>query len=152
VSSRQLTARGLAALALGAALSLAPAVTARADGPPAPPGAYEDGDLVWTVEPPDIVQLVRTVALDSCQRLPIVGFLATGAQASTSTRYSSSWSWSAASSQQPFSWWLFTGGGRLKDDGASGGGGGSTTVASNNHFLRIKNRGYTPQAWTVCSD
>src|SRR3954463_7633023 len=101
---------GLTVLALCAAAALAP--SAHAGDPPDPPVAYQPGDPIWSFDPAPLVRAASALtALDACSRLPATGYIAPGAQASTSTRYSSTWDWSAGSSLQPFTWWLYTGGG-----------------------------------------
>lgn len=147
----RMAARGLVALALAAALSMPAAATAGA-GTPAPPEPWEPGDLVWEQDAAPLLgdTVERAVAGESCQRLPLLGYVAGGGFAATPLRYSSTWRWSAGSAYQPFSWTIRTGSGVLKAQGSSSWQGGQATVSANNHTLRIHNRGVLAQAWTVC--
>lgn len=113
---------------------------------------YQPGDLVWTMSPP-VTQIETESLLSSgCQRVPASGYVGTGVYASSSSQYSNYWSWGAASSGQPFAWFVKRSDESNADSGASGGGGGSSSLASNVYHWKVQNQGSSPQAWNVCWD
>lgn len=114
---------------------------------PAPVAPYRPGDLVWTTSPP-VAQLVPFGS--SCQRVPSSGYIGHDVYAQTTGEYSSSWSWSAASSHEAFHWYVFNAGGSLEADDYSGGGSGSISVPANVNDWKVQNLGADPQAWTAC--
>jgi hypothetical protein len=144
----------LAALA-AAALNSDPAKAAPSHQPRTwiePVRPYQPGDLVWTTSPP-LAEIVPTALLSSgCQRVPATGYIGTGVYASSSSQYSNYWSWGAASSGQPFNWYVKRGDESNADSGYSGGGGGSSSLAANVYHWKVQNQGGTPQAWNVCWD
>jgi hypothetical protein len=144
-----LAALAAAVLSSGPAKA-APSSTARTWIEPVRP--YRHGDFVWTTSPP--VTLVETESLLSsgCQRVPASGYIGTGVYASSSSQYSNYWSWGAASSRQPFHWYVKRTDGSNAANGSSSGGGGSASVSPSTHYWKVQNQGSTPQAWNVCWD
>lgn len=113
---------------------------------------YQPGDLVWTTSPP-VTEIGTESSLSSgCQRVPASGYISTGVYASSSSQYSNYWSWGAASSGQPFNWYVKRNDESNADSGSSSGGGGSSSLASNVYHWKVQNQGGTPQAWNVCWD
>lgn len=113
---------------------------------------YQPGDFVWTTSPP-VAQLGPASLLSSgCQRVPASGYIGTGVYASSSSQYSNHWSWGAASSGQPFNWYVKRNDESNADSGYSGGSGGSSSVGANIYHWKVQNQGATPQAWNVCWD
>lgn len=146
-----------AVLALPGSVAADPSLTGRAE-PPAPfmhlepVRPYQPGDLVWLIEPPTIELSPLSLLSSGCQRVPSSGYIGTGVYASSSSVYSNYWSWGAASSGQPFYWYV-----KRNDDsdaasGYSGGGGGSSSIGANVYHWKVQNQGSTPQAWDVCWD
>jgi hypothetical protein len=84
--------------------------------------------------------------------VPASGYISTGVYASSSSQYSNYWSWGAASSGQPFNWYVKRNDESNADSGSSSGGGGSSSLASNVYHWKVQNQGGTPQAWNVCWD
>lgn len=113
---------------------------------------YQPGDLVWTTSPPVADVQTHGLLSSGCQRVPASGYIGTGVYASSSSQYSNHWSWGAASSGQPFSWFVKRGDESNADSGSSGGGGGSSSLASNVYHWKVQNQGSSPQAWNVCWD
>jgi hypothetical protein len=144
----------LAALAAAIVLSSDSAIAA--DLPAArtwiePVRPYQPGDFVWTTSPP-VAQLELQVLSSGCQRVPASGYIGSGVYASSSSQYSNFWSWGAASSGQPFHWYVKRTNGTNAANGSSSGGGGSASVGANTYYWKVQNQGSTPQAWNVCWD
>jgi hypothetical protein len=148
-------ARAAAPLLALVVLVVSSAGNARADDPPAAPFSveavrpFQSGDLIWATSPPIALPVS---ASSGCQRVPTSGYLGTGVYASSSSQYANHWSWGAASSGQPFSWFVKRTDESNADGGSSGGGGGSSQVAANVYHWKVQNQGPTPQAWNVCWD
>lgn len=106
---------------------------------------YQPGDKVWWTTPP-----VGPTTRSLCERVPSSGYIGQGVFASSAAHFSTSWNWSAASSGQPFTWYLKRPDESNADWGSSGGGGGSTSASANTYHWKVQNNGSTPQAWTVC--
>jgi hypothetical protein len=113
---------------------------------------YQPGDLVWTTSPPVTEIGAESLLSSGCQRVPASGYIGTGVYASSSSQYSNYWSWGAASSGQPFNWYVKRNDESNAASGSSSGGGGSSSLASNVYHWKVQNQGGTPQAWNVCWD
>lgn len=109
---------------------------------------YQVGDPIWTSSAPATVIQFAT----GCQRVPATGYIGSGATGQTTAQYANRWDWSAASSNQSFSWWIKKTDGTTQASGSSSGGGGGRTVAANIYYWRVQNQGGSPQAWNVCYD
>lgn len=118
----------------------------------APVRPYQPGDFVWTTSPPFVQMEADALLSSGCQCVPASGYLGTGVYASSSSQYSNYWSWGAASSGQPFHWYVKRNDESNADSGSSGGGGGSSSVGANTYHWKVQNQGSTPQAWNVCWD
>lgn len=110
---------------------------------------YHPGDKVWTSTPPTSA-MTATPDASGCQRVPGSGYISHDVYAQTTAEYSSSWNWSASSSNESFSWYIKKTDGTIQAHGSSPGGGGSQSVAANNYYWQVQNTGADPQAWNVC--
>ena len=111
---------------------------------------YRSGDLVWMSSPP-VTQVVTPLS-SGCQRVPATGYIGTNVYADSTSEYSNYWSWGAASSGQPFYWYVKRSDESNAAGGYSTGGGGSSSIAANVYHWKVQNKGSTPQAWNVCWD
>jgi len=130
-----------------AAVALMAQAAPGSTGSVTPVRPYTPGDKVWTSAPP------VTALTDSgtgCQRVPASGYVGHNVYAQTSVKYSSYWSWSAASAVESFHWYVFNSGGALTANGGSSGGGAGAAVPANNNYWKVQNQGADPQAWNVC--
>lgn len=84
--------------------------------------------------------------------MPSSGYISPGVYAASPSAYSNYWSWSGASSGQPFYWYVKRRDDSNADSGYSGGGGGSSSIGANVYHWKVQNQGSTPQAWNVCWD
>jgi len=153
----KITAAVAAVLAILAVAASSSAVARAAESQVArawvqPVRPYQPGDVVWTSSPP-VTEIGTELLLSSgCERVPASGYIGTGVYASSSSQYSNYWSWGAASSGQPFNWYVKRNDESNADSGSSSGGGGSSSPASNVYHWKVQNQGGTPQAWNVCWD
>ena len=138
---------GAVLVLLLAAVALTAPAAPGSNGSVTPVAPYRPGDQVWTSTPP-VTDL--TDSGTGCQRVPATGYLGHNVYAQASVKYSTYWSWSAASAAESFHWYVFTSGGALSANGGSSGGGGGAAVPANNNYWKVQNQGADPQAWSVC--
>lgn len=113
---------------------------------------YQPGDHVWSTAPPPVTITSAALLSSGCQRVPATGYIGTNVYADSSAQYSNFWYWGAASSGQPFYWYVKRNDNSNADSGYSTGGNGSSSVAANIYHWKVQNKGSSPQAWNVCWD
>lgn len=113
---------------------------------------YQPGDHVWLSAPPPVTIASEALLSSGCQRVPATGYIGTNVYADSSAQYSNFWYWGAASSGQPFYWYVKRNDNSNADSGYSNGGNGSSSVGANIYHWKVQNKGSSPQAWNVCWD
>jgi hypothetical protein len=109
---------------------------------------YQPGDKVWADGA--VVPVAVSPDANGCVRVPSSGYISHLVYASSPAEYATYWQWSAASSNEPFYWYIKHTDGSTQTYGYSGGGGGSQNVPGNNYYWEVQNQGADPQAWEVC--